>query len=370
MRIRPLAFLVAGLLGAAAAGAAPPPAQPAAPPADVPVADPNKAEGRFKNIKSFKGYPADDVVPAMQFISNALGEDCEFCHVENAFEKDDKEAKETARKMIAMTFAINRDSFDGHREVTCMSCHHGAARPVSIPIIGGEKHAEKPAAKAVELPAAAAVLDKYVAALGGADAIAKVGSLVQKGSLTGFGPEPISLEVLAKSPDKRATKVHSLRGDNITVVTGQGGWRANGGRPPRDIPAGELEGERLDSALLFPSDLKPLFQEFKVAAGESIDGKDTVKLIGRNEGRPPSIFWFDVQSGLLVRMMRYMETPLGRNPTQVDVADYREIGGVKSPFRWTVGRPGGSFTIQLESSQANTPVADKAFEKPAKAPPS
>src|SRR5512141_2561488 len=98
---------------ASAAVAAPPPSTPAPAP---PAADPNLAEGRFKNIQVFKGYPADDVFPAMQFISAALGVDCEYCHVEHANEKDDKKEKQTARKMIAMTFAINHDNFDGHRE--------------------------------------------------------------------------------------------------------------------------------------------------------------------------------------------------------------------------------------------------------------
>jgi hypothetical protein len=79
--------------------------------------------------------------------------------------------------------------------------------------------------------------------------------------------------------------------------------------------------------------------------------------------------WFDAQSGLLVRLMRYQETPIGRNPTRIDYADYRESDGVKIPFRWTVARPGGSFTIQLDSSEQNAPLDDKVFEKPAPRPP-
>ncbi len=68
-------------------------------------------------------------MPAMQFISASLGVDCEYCHVERQMDKDDKKEKVTARKMIAMTLAINRESFDGRKEVTCYSCHRGMARP-------------------------------------------------------------------------------------------------------------------------------------------------------------------------------------------------------------------------------------------------
>ena len=68
--------------------------------------------------------------------------------------------------------------------------------------------------------------------------------------------------------------------------------------------------------------------------------------------------------GLLVRLVRYGETPLGRMPTQIDYADYREAGGVKIPFRWTLARPSGRFTIQVSEVKQNVPVDDAKFAKP------
>jgi outer membrane lipoprotein-sorting protein len=273
--------------------------------------------------------------------------------------------------MITMTFAINHDNFDGHREVTCMSCHRGASRPVAIPVIAaGEPEPEPSVPQAAVLPAASAVLDKYVQALGGAEAMAKVGSRTQKGKLSGFGPEPVPVDVSTKAPDKRITTVHGQRGDNVTAFDGKSGWLGSTGRPPRDMSAVENEAARLDAALFFPSDLKRLFKEFLVAPPGTIDGKDVVHLIAKNDGKPPAELWFDAQSGLVVRLVRYAETPLGRNPTQLDFADYRDAGGVKIPFRWTVARPSGRFTIQLDTSEQNVPIDDKTFEKPSQGPPS
>src|SRR5260370_32223689 len=94
-----------------------------------------KAEDVYKNIKALNGVPADQVVPAMQFITASLGADCEYCHVRGAMEKDDKLPKVTARKMMQMMFAINKENFEGKREVTCYSCHHGSHEPVATPII-------------------------------------------------------------------------------------------------------------------------------------------------------------------------------------------------------------------------------------------
>jgi hypothetical protein len=81
-------------------------------------------------------------------------------------------------------------------------------------------------------------------------------------------------------------------------------------------------------------------------------------------GRPAVRRYFDKNSGLLVRMVRFAETPLGRNPTQIDYADYREVQGVKIPFRWTLSRPNGRFTIQIADVKVNIPVDDARFAKP------
>ena len=63
-------------------------------------------------------------------------------------------------------------------------------------------------------------------------------------------------------------------------------------------------------------------------------------------------------------MVRLAETPVGRNPTQIDYADYRDVNGVKIPFRWTLSRPNGRFTIQIADVKVNADIADARFAKP------
>ncbi len=117
-------------------------AQAPAAPAQASPGSVRLAEQQFKNIKVLKGIPADEVIPAMEFITASLGVECEFCHVRQehglAFDKDDKKPKEIARKMIEMAMAINKDNFEGKREVTCYSCHRGAAHPVGTPLVAVE----------------------------------------------------------------------------------------------------------------------------------------------------------------------------------------------------------------------------------------
>src|ERR1700728_4122883 len=83
---------------------------------------PKKAEEQFKNIQALKGIPADQLIPAMQFISASLGVECEFCHVHEKMDSDDKKPKKIARQMISMMLGIDKNNFDGRLEVTCYSC--------------------------------------------------------------------------------------------------------------------------------------------------------------------------------------------------------------------------------------------------------
>jgi photosynthetic reaction center cytochrome c subunit len=334
---------------------------------------PKLAEEEFKNIQALKGIPAEQVIPSMQFIAASLGVECEYCHVPHQMDKDDKKPKVTARKMINMMMAINKENFEGHREVTCYSCHRGSANPVATPIISADEPKREPAesskpgeAKPV-FPPADQLLDKYISAIGGAEALQKVTSRVQKGTLTAFGGQHFLVDVYSKAPEKRLSVMHLANGDSVTAFDGKQGWLSVPGRVHM-MSATENAAAGMDADLHFPLHLKTLYEKFRVDAGEKIDGHDTYLVVGRSEGQPPLRLYFDKESGLLLRLIRYAETPLGRNPTQIDYADYRDASGLKVPFRWTLSRPGNQFTIQVEQIQQNIPVDDAKFAPPPEPP--
>jgi photosynthetic reaction center cytochrome c subunit len=336
--------------------------------AQAPAEEGKTAEQQFKNIQVLKGTPADQLIPAMQFISASLGVKCDFCHVQGKFDSDEKQAKQTARHMITMTLAINKDYFNGHKDVTCNSCHNGHEEPTSTPPVATAdmlpEHNENAEAANPGQTTPEQVLEKYLAAVGGADALQKVNSRVEKGTISAMGHDS-PIEVFAAAPDKRATVAHMPNGDSITAFDGKIGWLGNTGRPPHDMSAAETEAFKLDADLYFPVHVKTLFTQLRMGHPEKIGDEQTYTVVGIRQGQPPVRLYFDASSGLLVRMVRYADTPIGRNPTQIDYADYRDVDGVKVPFRWTLARPGGRFTIQIQEAKQNVPIEDDKFAKPA-----
>jgi photosynthetic reaction center cytochrome c subunit len=96
-------------------------------------AAPKPAEEVYKNIQIMKGVPADRLKAAMSNLTKWLDVECTYCHVEGQFEKDDKPAKQTARKMFQMVRTINQTNFAGSPGVTCWTCHRGQAKPQFLP---------------------------------------------------------------------------------------------------------------------------------------------------------------------------------------------------------------------------------------------
>jgi photosynthetic reaction center cytochrome c subunit len=331
------------------------------------AAEPKTAEQVFKNIVELKGTPADQLMPAMQFIAASLGVECTFCHVQGKMDLDDKPEKKTARAMIAMTGAINKGSFGGRQQVSCYSCHRGAAHPVNVPpVLESDAHApvETKAAPAGMTVTVDAIVERYVAALGGADAMRAVTSRSMKGSILAGGNE-MPIEVVTKAPNKRISITHMGDSESFTAFDGTAGWLGSTGRPARDMTAAESGASGLDAEFYLALRLKEIFTQLRVGRPEQIGGVDCQTLIGSGPGHPPVRLYFDAKTGLLARAVRFAETPVGRMPTQIDYADYRETDGVKIPFRWTLSRPNGRFTIQIVEVRSNVAVDDGRFAKPA-----
>jgi photosynthetic reaction center cytochrome c subunit len=370
-----VALLCAALLGVAMPGVALAGGQTG------PAERPPMAEEVFKNLQVLKGIPVNQFMETMGFFTASVGVDCTFCHATESggsWDKyaDDNAHKRTARRMVLMVTAINRDNFGGRRVVTCYTCHRGGNRPRVTPSLAALYGASPPdeandeVAVAPGAPSADQVLDTYIQALGGAPRLAGLTSFVAKGTFQGYeDTEKHPVEVFARAPGQRATIVHAADGDSSTTYDGRTGWiAASYSQQPVPVLAlsgGDLEGARMDGELSFPARIKQAFSDWRVGVPATIDDRAVQVLQGTSAGRVLTTFYFDAESGLLLRLVRYTDSPVGRIPTQIDYADYREVSGVKMPFRWTVTWLDGRSTFELSEVRPNAPIDAATFGRPA-----
>jgi hypothetical protein len=260
--------------------------------------------------------------------------------------------------------------------VTCNTCHRGNRQPNVMPslaLLYGTPPPDEPGEpfqQAPGQPPADRVLDRYIQAVGGAERLASLTSLVARGTYLGFDDaEKSAVDIFARAPDLRTTVIHTLSGDSTTTFDGRAGWIA---APETEKPVPllaltgqELDGVKLEAELLFPARLKQALDSWRVGVPMIIGDREVLPVQGTTAGGATATLCFDSKSGLLVRLVRFSESPVGRIVTQVDYADYREVAGVKMPFRWTVTWLDGRATFELSDVQANRPVSAAQFAKPA-----
>jgi photosynthetic reaction center cytochrome c subunit len=323
------------------------------------------AEQVYRNIQVLKGTPADQLIPAMQFITQSLGVRCEHCHVEHAFDSDDKKPKQTARKMIQMVLALNQNNFAGQRDVTCYSCHRGSLRPAKIPAVASETATPKgEAAPASASRSVGQVLARYLQAIGSGTALQAAKTQVEKGIVNLGNGVQFPVEIYTRSPGMRCMAMHLPTGDSVEVVNGPSGWSLVPGRPVHAMNSSDLLAAHLDADLQFAADINTLFTSIEARPDKEIDGHKVNVIRASSPGLPPVKLYFDAESGLLVRMVRYVESPLGRTATQIDFSDYRVVAGIKVPYQRNISQAQGRFVVQLQEIQRNLPIEDSRFAEP------
>jgi photosynthetic reaction center cytochrome c subunit len=350
------------------------------PPQRVPL-----AEEVFKNVPLLRGMPVDEFMDTMGMFASATSLNCTDCHTADTNDSwgnfaDETPLKQTARRMIVMVNTINKMNFGGQRRVTCFTCHQGTPRPKDIPNLAIQYGAPAEDPNDIDLvvpnipglPTGAQLLDNYIKAIGGPARLGALASYIARGTYSGFdtGHVDVAVEIYARAPDQRATVVRAPFGDKVSTYDGRTAWVSSADRPIPLMPltGGNLDGARIDALVTFPAQIRQAFGQWRVGT-TTIDDREVYIAQGTRAGRLPVNFYFDQESALLVRTVRWNDTAVGRVPTQTDYADYRDVAGVKLPFRITATWTNGQHTITLTDVQANAPIDAARFGRPAPAPP-
>jgi outer membrane lipoprotein-sorting protein len=343
---------------------------------------PLMAEEVFKNVQVLKGIPVNQFMETMGFFAASLGLNCVYCHTAQSLEDwthfaDDIPRKRMARNMILMVNDINKTKFGGRRALTCYSCHRGAETPRVVPSLADQYGLPSEDPNLLEIVpdapkglTADQILDKYIQASGGTQKLATLKSFVAKGTYEGYDTyhEKVPFEIYAKAPRQLTTIAHTQNGDTTTAFDGRDGWVASVDKPVRLLPllpGSELDAAKIDADLSFPGGIKQALTDWRAGFPiGAIEDKEVTIIQGTTAGKSRIKLFFDNETGLLVRQLRYSDTPVGTVPIQVDYSDYREVAGVKMPFHSVITWTDGQTTIELSNVQPNAAIEASRFGKP------
>ena len=365
---------------------------------------PKTAGQQYKNIQVLKDVPAAQFIPTMRYIAAALGVECEFCHLGNRGEDTDN--KQTARKMITMMLAIDKTNFNGQLQVTCFTCHNGNHQPGNAPTPTGQYTAAgtlafyKPTApgpeegepmseayRAVEakqkvdmaasMPTSDQILAKYVAALGGEQALRKVtartviSTAEMSPNVRGAGPTLfVKEEQDYKAPNLYVATIQTGTGSTSKGFDGTDSWTQN---PNGVVAVGDgtaVTRAKRAADVNESLNLKQEYTRLAVRGIEKVGDRDAYVVLGFPAGDNPERLYFDKETGLLLRKSYFDATALGNYTTQTDYEDYRDVSGVKFPFliRTISISPADTVILHVEKVDDNPTIDASKFTKPASAP--
>jgi len=316
----------------------------------------------FKNVQVLKDLPSSQFREVMLFFASSLGVSCDHCHVQ-ALEKDEKLPKQTARQMITMMQKINAENFGGKMRVNCATCHQGRTAPLSAPPLSAEANLGPASAGGEAAVTIDDVLDRYVTALGGKEALQKITSRASKGTLTAPNGIKLSFQTLAAPPNKTLFILETPAGVYKEGFNGSLGWIKNQNGVSAMSGKG-LETTREHAGFYRNLKLKDQYATIRLAGKTVIDFREVYEVKGETRSGATETLYFDSKTGLLVRWVTPIDTPFGPVPQGFDFDDYRESGGVKVPFLLRRRQSGNTIVQKYEEVNQNVPIDPALFEKP------
>jgi outer membrane lipoprotein-sorting protein len=319
--------------------------------------------------------PSSQLYAVMNFMRVSLAVQCNFCHVRTPdgkwnWESDEKQEKQTTRRMIRMVLDINKGSFNGRTTVSCYTCHRNQRDPINVPPASAPPPPNQTASAEAKpretLPTAEQILTKYAAAIGGSEAVEKLKTRWAKGTLTAQGLSVAPFEIYQQAPNKY---LFILTTPNGKIEQGFDGSRAwSGDAKGAQAASGEMLAQIKRNADFYHDlKLKEQFQRIRVVGKEKIGEHETYVVIGRTTDNRNERLFFDVDSGLLLRRIAYTPTLIGQVPEITDYEDYREVQGVKIAFVKRRAQLDNfeAATFKLDEVRFNAPVDADKFNPPA-----
>jgi photosynthetic reaction center cytochrome c subunit len=342
------------------------------------AAQPPAAAGVSRpKLQVLQALPESQLFPLMNLVATSLGVQCDYCHVQDApnlartpsnvggwlWDRDDKPQKRTAREMMRMVIELNAGRFKGESRITCYTCHRGSSQPARVPPLPPPPAGTATTAVTLPLPSGDRVWAAYLDAVGRADrASPGTGTII-----SGWDDRPEGrygkVEIVVAGPDRYRATLTMPDTTSSQGLDGDTGWVATNDRVQR--VSGNDVG-RLRRLAMRYSAVKERPANLQVVGVERLADGDAYVATARIDPITTRTLFFDVVTGLLRREMTTTETLLVPLQEQVEYDEYRDVGGVRMPFRVRTsdGAPYGTVTRTFLQIRRDVTIDDTLFRPP------
>jgi FimV-like protein len=213
------------------------------------------------------------------------------------------------------------------------------------------------------LPPVEEVIAKYIETLGGQDRIRKLTTRVTRGKARVPGEFSDAAFVLSeKSPNKSVIVVKPDGADSLGQgFDGSVGWMQVGPGGGRRLTGVELSELRRDCDFYAPLRLKTNYAELKLLGRVKIGFREAYLVEARPASGESERFYFETSSGMLIRWDGVRSSWRERALVEVYFDDWREVEGIRVPFRITRSSPHFTIALSVEEVKHGVAIDDLVF---------
>jgi zinc protease len=221
-----------------------------------------------------------------------------------------------------------------------------------------------------EVPTLKEILDHAQKAVGGEEAWKSVNTRLMKGLYQSEDSSAfVAIEIYQKSPDKTMYKM-KLPQDIILrdVCDGKAAWVEDPRGGYHEYTGASLASRVRRSQFSEQANTILIAATGKVLGMEKVGTHNAYVVEFSPQKNEKAKLYFDVESGLEIRTEETYSSPEGPYVVKLDMDDYRDVDGMKFPFRMKRTEKGAIINIRLTQVKNNFPIDDELFAKPASAP--
>jgi hypothetical protein len=218
---------------------------------------------------------------------------------------------------------------------------------------------------AADLPSAEDLLQKCLERSGGAERLAAARSMEMKGTVEVVGRNISGSIVIDEQGEKSYSAIEIAGIGKIEEgFDGAVAWESSAIQGTRIKEGDEKAAMERSSSFRVLSHWKEYYSGIRTIGSEDVGGKSAWKVEMTPKQGKLEIYYFDRDSGLLARMDQTVSSPLGEIPTSVELADYRSVDGIQTPFAMTQEAAGQKMAIRLDKVSYNVSLAPTLFDLP------
>ncbi len=215
-------------------------------------------------------------------------------------------------------------------------------------------------------PTADQLIEKYVRAIGGKEAIEKVSSRLAVGTVDPGNGATFTFEIHAKAPNRFLTEVTVPSFGTVRQgFDGTVAWDSNPQLGVQELSGAMLASRKRNSQFYFWLHMRDLYPKMEAKGTVKVGDRDAYLLEATPADGTAEKFYFDTQNGLLLRRDTSVDTPEGTISFESYFEDYRAVDGIKVPFSIRRVGPDNVLTVKFTEVKHNVAFDDAQFTKPA-----